>query len=78
MCQCCSGSQHVHTDVLKVEGMSCDHCKNAVLKGVGGLNGVEKVEVDLDAKEVKVEYNADLITLDAIKAAIVEEGYEIM
>lgn len=75
MCECCGGHQHVHNDVLKVEGMSCEHCKNSVLKAVGGLNGVEKVEVDLKAKEVKVEYNADLLTLDAVKAAIEELGY---
>ncbi|MGI6226198.1 MAG: copper chaperone CopZ [Peptococcales bacterium] len=67
----------MHTDVLKVEGMSCEHCKNAVLKAVGGLNGVEKVDVSLEAKEVKVEYNADLVTLDAIKESIEEEGYTV-
>lgn len=78
MCECCSGSHHVHTNVLKVEGMSCEHCKNAVLNAVGGLNGVEKVEVNLDAKEVKVEYNADLVTLDAIQAVIEEEGYTVV
>jgi copper chaperone len=77
MCECCNGSRHMHTDVLKVEGMSCEHCKNAVLKAVGGLNGVEKVDVSLEAKEVKVEYNADLVTLDAIKESIEEEGYTV-
>jgi len=78
MCECCEAHRHVHSDVLKVEGMSCDHCKNAVLKAVGSLNGVEKVEVDLQAKEVKVEYNADLVTLDAVKASIQEEGYQVV
>jgi len=32
MCECCGGHHHGHYEVLKVEGMSCDHCKNAVLK----------------------------------------------
>ncbi|NLT95029.1 MAG: heavy-metal-associated domain-containing protein [Clostridia bacterium] len=78
MCECCGGHHHGHYEVLKVEGMSCDHCKNAVLKAVGGLNGVEKVEVDLVAKEVKVEYNPHLVTLDAIKEVIKEEGYTVL
>jgi copper chaperone len=77
MCECCGGHQNMQNEILNVEGMSCGHCKNAVLKAVGSLNGVEKVEVSLEAKTVKVEYNADLVTLDAIKAAIEEEGYTI-
>ncbi|KJS21366.1 MAG: hypothetical protein VR72_10680 [Clostridiaceae bacterium BRH_c20a] len=78
MCECCGGHRHVHAEVLKVEGMTCDHCKNAVLKAVGALNGVESVEVDLAAKEVKVEYNADMVTIEAIKAVITEEGYTVV
>lgn len=77
MCECCSSSAHVHTDTLKVEGLSCSHCQAAIEKAVGGLRGVEKVAVNLEAKEVKVEYNPDLITLDAIKNTIIEEGYQV-
>ena len=32
MCECCSSSAHVHTDTLKVEGMSCSHCQAAIEK----------------------------------------------
>lgn len=78
MCQCCGGTSHIHKDVLKVEGMSCGHCKNAVEKGVGALGGVEKVEVNLEEKEVLVEYNADLVTLEAIKKVISDEGYTVV
>ncbi|MFZ7103548.1 MAG: copper ion binding protein [Peptococcaceae bacterium] len=77
MCDCCGGSSHVHTDVLKVDGMSCGHCKNAVEKAVGALNGVDKVEAKLEAKEVVVVYNPALVTLDAVKEAITEEGYTV-
>ena len=77
MCQCCSSHQHIHTEVLKVEGMTCGHCVAAVEKAVMDLNGVSEVKVNLEQKEVKVVYDADLVTVDAIKNAIIEEGYTI-
>lgn len=64
--------------ILKVEGMSCSHCENAVTKAVGALNGVSNVEVDLTKKTVSVVYNADKITLDSLKDAIEEEGYDVV
>lgn len=63
--------------ILNVEGMSCSHCVNAVTKAVGGLEGVLNVEVDLDAKTVTVEYDADKVNLDNIKEAIEDEGYDV-
>lgn len=63
--------------ILNVEGMSCSHCVNAVTKAVGGLDGVSNVEVDLDAKTVTVEYDADKVSLDNIKEAIEDEGYDV-
>lgn len=57
-----------------VEGMSCAHCVAAVTEEVVGLDGVDTVSVDLEAKRVEVSGRA----LDdaAIRAAIVEAGYE--
>lgn len=78
MCQCCGGHNHTTTVFLKVEGMSCGHCSKAVEDSVGKLSGVEKVSVNLADKEVKVEFNSDLVTIAAIEEAIVEEGYEVI
>ena len=33
---------------INVEGMSCDHCRNAVESALAKLNGVTSAEVDLD------------------------------
>jgi copper chaperone len=63
--------------ILNVEGMSCSHCVSAVTKAVGGLDGVANVAVKLDEKTVTVEYDADKVSLDSIKEAIEEEGYEV-
>lgn len=63
--------------VLKVEGMSCQHCVNSINKAVGELNGVEKVSVDLKGKTVSVDYNQDQVGLDRIKEVIEDQGYEV-
>ncbi|MBI4640921.1 MAG: heavy-metal-associated domain-containing protein [Candidatus Tectomicrobia bacterium] len=62
--------------VLTVEGMSCDHCKMTVEKGLKELEGVASVKVDLDAKLAKVSFDPAKVSLDAMKAKIVDLGYQ--
>ena len=63
--------------IIKVEGMSCSHCVNAVTKAVSSLEGVSQVQVNLEEKTAVVEYDPSKIALDVIKAAIEEEGYDV-
>jgi copper ion binding protein len=63
--------------ILKVDGMSCEHCVNAVTKAVGALPGVSNVVVDLKTKTVLVEHDPAL-TLDEIKNEIEDQGYDII
>jgi Cu+-exporting ATPase len=62
---------------IDVQGMSCQHCVNAVTKATVNLEGVEKTDVDLAAGKVTVSYDESAVSLDAIKAAITEEGFEV-
>ena len=57
----------------RVPGISCGHCKSAIEAEVGALGGIESVVVDIDAKQVAVVGSA---SDDAVRAAIVEAGYE--
>ena len=59
--------------VLRVEGMSCNHCKMSVEKAAGSVDAVTSAVVDLDRKEVALSMTSD--KLDAVKAAIAEAGY---
>jgi copper chaperone len=61
------------TRVYDVPGISCDHCRAAIEGGVAPLAGVESVEVDLDARSVRVTGGDD----DAIRAAIDGAGYDV-
>ena len=59
---------------LVVEGMSCEHCKVAITGEVSRVSGVESVDVDIDAKRVRV-HGADL-DAGAVVDAIDEAGYD--
>ena len=61
--------------ILKVNGMSCNHCKNAVEKAVKSISDVESVQVNLELGQVVVEGSADY---DRLVKAIEEAGYEVI
>ena len=61
--------------VIKVEGMMCPHCKARVEKVCKDTPGTLDAVVDLQAKTVTVTGDADVA---ALKAAIVNAGYEVI
>ena len=64
--------------ILNVNGMSCSHCEIAVIKAVSALSGVSKVSVDLTAKTVTVDYQAELVGPSDFKEAIEYQGYDVV
>jgi copper chaperone len=63
--------------VLKVEGMSCEHCVKAVTNALGGIVGVADIVVSLKDKTASFSYNPAETSLETIKAAITDEGFEV-
>ena len=64
-----------NVSLIKVEGMHCPLCTTAVKKAVKDLDGVEKVSVRLNTKEVTVTYN-EKTNLKNILEAIKTTSYE--
>lgn len=60
--------------VLKVEGMTCNHCKMHVEKALRGVNGVADAQVDLAKGEAAVTGEAN--REDLVKA-VEEAGYSV-
>lgn len=58
--------------ILKVEGMTCNHCKIRAEKALQAVSGVESVSVDLAAKEATITGEAERFSL--VKA-VVDAGY---
>ncbi|MFZ7103997.1 MAG: cation transporter [Peptococcaceae bacterium] len=61
--------------ILKVNKMSCNHCKMSVEKALQEI-GV-KGEVNLDTKTVTVNFDDEKISLKKIIAEIEDRGYEV-
>ena len=62
---------------FKVEGMMCMHCQKHVNDALSAMDGVTKVDVDLEGKKAAVEADRE-ISMDEFKKVISEAGYEIV
>lgn len=63
------------TKTLTIAGMSCMHCVNRVQKSLEALEGVTKVQVNLEAGKAVVDLDreiADKVLIDAVD----EAGYD--
>lgn len=59
------------TTELKIEGLSCIHCVNAVTTILKELDGVTNAEVNLP-DTAKVDFDENRISLEEIKTAVNE------
>lgn len=61
---------------LRVNGMSCNHCKMSVEKALNEIDGVVGAEVSLEEKTVKVTLDKD-VQDNVLKTAVVNAGFEV-
>jgi copper chaperone len=64
-------------EVLSVPEVSCQHCINALEGAVGALDGVDSVKVDLDRKDITINYDDTQVGRDKFVGAITGEGYQV-
>jgi len=60
--------------VLKVTGMSCDHCVQSVTKALQNVSGVRSVSVSLEQGRAEVEHSEDL-SIQSLVDAVAKAGY---
>ena len=63
--------------VLKVKGMTCQHCVMSVTKALNQLDGIKNVQIDLAKGEVRFD-NTKSLASDRIQKAITDAGYEVV
>lgn len=63
--------------LLKIDGMSCDHCVKHVTNALQEVSGVSAAKVSLKDNSADVEH-ADAVTLASLKAAVEEAGYAVV
>lgn len=60
---------------IEVYGMTCGHCQKRVADAISSLEGVESVEVDLEAERATVILDPEKVSIDDIKKAVRKAGY---
>ena len=67
------------TKTLKIEGMMCGHCEAHVKKAIEAMEGVEAAEVSHEKGTAVVHImGGAVITDEALKKAVEEEGYNVI
>lgn len=62
---------------LTVQGMTCGNCEKAVKNAVNNLAGVSNVAINLENKSVAVSFDENDVSVDQIKEAIEDQGYDV-
>jgi copper ion binding protein len=60
---------------LKISGMSCEHCVKHVTQALEAVEGVKSAKVSLKANNAVVNHEEGA-SIEAMKAALIEAGYE--
>lgn len=61
--------------VLRIEGMSCQHCVMRVKKAISQLAGVSDSQVDVGT--ARITYDETKVQEDALRKAVEGAGYKV-
>jgi copper chaperone len=67
----------METLTLKVTGMTCGGCENAVKRALGRLEGVAEVTASHIEEKVGVTFDVAVVTPDQIRTKIAAIGYTV-
>ena len=59
-----------------VGGMSCGMCQSAVQEALSGVEGVAEAAVDLEGGRATVVFDEGATSLDALRAAVEDAGFD--
>jgi copper chaperone len=63
------------TQVLGIEGMTCDNCVKTLTKALKRVNGVKDVEVERESARAAITFDTTKTDIAAIHEAILQSGY---
>jgi copper chaperone len=63
--------------VLNVPNISCEHCERTINETLQALDGVRLVQVNIPAKQVKVDYDEQGVSLQEMQTALRDEDYPV-
>ena len=62
---------------IKVEGMTCRHCKAKVVEAIEAIEGVKKVKVDLETGKVIIT-SKETLDIAVIITMVAEAGFNVV
>ena len=65
------------TTVLNVPDISCEHCERTITNALTPVAGIRAVNVDIPAKQVKVDYHEAQVEVEQMKEILQEEDYPV-
>ncbi len=65
------------TAILHVPDISCEHCERTVTRALAPLAGIQRVSVDVPAKQVRVTYDDAVVTVTRMQEVLREEDYPV-
>ena len=63
--------------IVKIKGMTCQHCVMAVTKALGGIPGIKEVKVELEKGEATFD-EEKAISMETIREVVRKAGYEVV
>jgi P-type Cu+ transporter len=67
----------ITTTTIPVYGMMCEHCVKAVTMALQSLDGVQGVQVSLEASSATVTFDDGSAGLEKFREVIIDEGYSL-
>ena len=63
---------------INIQGMSCNHCVQSVSSALADLPSVENIQVSLEENQASFDYNPQVLSLETVKEAIEDQGYDVV
>jgi copper chaperone CopZ len=70
-----AGAQEVKSATLYAEKIYCEKCAATIKKALRGVPGVASVNVDVDKKEVRVQFDPAKATVADLTTATAKRGF---
>ena len=64
--------------ILHVDGMKCGGCEANVQNQLSALPGVLAVQASSTMRSVQIEFDGNLVSVDALAQAVVDAGYTVL
>ncbi len=65
------------TVVLTVPSISCEHCERTIREALTPVKGIQRLDVNITAKQVRVTYDETQVATEKMKEILQQEGYPV-